>query len=607
MKKHQSLFAGLLLTLLATGLEIFFLKILAPPAPTDDIPSGIEYLPIVYDEKDILNYPFHAFFKFEHPVTTDNMYLNVRILEPDNGMEIWSIQNLPIIAGAVARPIHYRMNLKDVSTDSLPPFLVATSSPREPQTHADFAGTVVELEAGPPVISTVPNGTPPDHYPFIIPYFRPIYIPPILPDSIDILVRGCEVPNIDLDSSAHPDSDPTDGIDDGDYNSCGPAAAANSLKWLMETDPNIPDTLGLREMMDSLEIMMKKSPDSLIITPNPMDSTMMDTVFKPGGVFWWNIVAGKLELIDRYRLPIKVKYQTHTPNDSTWETISSGDPTYGHYAENETGESGIPDFDWICNELEEGEDVELHLNYWCRDPENPDTLIQSTGHYVNLVGYAKFGVECWLMWKHDINQAGPEGTIEEYGRWQKAKKANETDPDAPEYPMINEMGDTSSAGYVAYVGSVISESYDPDALFCPVKVCIPDDSGPGTLREAMECSTDGAVITLGPELAGQSIVLTSDHLTATANITIVANPGDNITVMFEKEFGFVTDMTANLTLQGFRVVAGTGATGSALLNNGNATLHDMMIFDHTGNPGSAILVQNHGQLNFTGTTHLKRD
>ena len=101
---------------------------------------------------------------------------------------------------------------------------------------------------------------------------------------------------------------------------------------------------------------------------------------------------------------------------------------------------GIPDFDWICSELEAGEDVELHINYWCKDTSSVgDTLKHSSGHFVNVTGYASYGNERKLSWKHDITQEGPGGTIEEFGCWGTAEKPNAGPDDTTKYPIITEM------------------------------------------------------------------------------------------------------------------------------------------------------------------------
>ncbi|MDX1479247.1 MAG: hypothetical protein R3301_16140, partial [Saprospiraceae bacterium] len=383
-----------------------------------------QYRPILYQPGDNLTTPYHAWLVFEHPIVTDFQFYNARVTNPDNGFVAWKVQNLPLAPGATPRPIHYRIDLADITeTPALPEFLEIEWALGDYQLDGSFTPQGFEFVQALPVDHFVPTSAPPLTHSYL-PYIPPIPLPPILPDTIEYLTRECDVPNIDLDSTSYPDAQT------GDVNACAPAAAANSLKWLMNVHPEITDTDSLRGILEDLKEDMGK------------DST---------GTPWDKIIEGKLAYIDEWELPIRVKYQVHTPYPGFKPIIASPDSTYGHAAENETEPGGWPDFDWICNELKEGEDLEMVMTYWC---DSAGVLVQSTSHAVVLTGYFKFGNDRWLTWKHDTDQSGPGGMVEEYGRWAI---------DTAGYPYLSEMSETG--GCIAYVGSVVSESYDSTILF----------------------------------------------------------------------------------------------------------------------------------------------
>ncbi|HMQ05706.1 MAG TPA: hypothetical protein PKC30_00325 [Saprospiraceae bacterium] len=427
---------------------------------------------IIYGEGDNLSYPFHAFLSFEHPVSTGIQYLNVMAINPITGISDWAIINLPLEANAMERRVYYRMDLGLVLSEGgwefIEDFLEGEGGiplgiyfGEYFTEFSDFNEYPVSWHLHPVDIRHhfVPTGMHRMSH-SVIPKFPLLPSPPLIP-PITVMgkTRGCEVPNVDLDSLAHPD--PVTG----DLNSCAPAAAANSLKWLMQVHPEIEDVDSLRGILDTLKMMMKKDSSG----PNS----------------WIDVVRGKLAFIDRHQLPIHVKYQTHTPYPSFTPTIPSFDTTYGHFARNETGPTGIPDFDWICSELDKGEDLEMIITYWCdslgmtTDGRDTTFLVQSTSHSIVLTGYFKIGDHRYLVWKHDIDQSGPGGTIEEFGTWCV---------DSVGYPYLKELSETP--GCIAYLGAVISESYDPDVTFESVIPYEwgynPFNSPPGVERDSFE-------------------------------------------------------------------------------------------------------------------------
>ena len=57
-----------------------------------------------------------------------------------------------------------------------------------------------------------------------------------------------------------------------------------------------------------------------------------------------------------------------------------------------------------------------------------------------------------------------------------------------------------------------------------------DDSGPGSLREALALIADGGTITFDPGLAGGTMTLTSGQLTIDSSVTIDASAAAPVTI-----------------------------------------------------------------------------
>ncbi len=197
-----------------------------------------------------------------------------------------------------------------------------------------------------------------------------------------------QMPNEDLNAKATP----------SDNMACGPAAAANSLDWLNKFDANLkgkfPDNR--RTMLEKLKQYMDRN----------------DTI----GVRFDSFVTGKLALIDEYKLPIHVKYQTihKIGNDKELKSRFGNNK-----AENKGGAGKEPDWEWFKSEMDKGEDVELHVGYYeiIKVPVKKgskitkDSLVRKGGHWVAATGYTdhKSGKKT-IYSKDDQDQSKKGGT-----------------------------------------------------------------------------------------------------------------------------------------------------------------------------------------------------
>jgi hypothetical protein len=229
-------------------------------------------------------------------------------------------------------------------------------------------------------------------------------IPPSVPPVVDqpkfpeftptdqiapVAFRGCGVPNIDLDDKTYPDNETYAG----DRNACGPASAANSLKWLDDiyAEIDIPD---LRTIMNELSALMNRP--------------------RNGGVTISNFIQGKLDFIEAHALQINVKFQSSYDSK---DVISSSGKTF---ARNEnTGKAGFyPTWNWLKQQMADGEDVEI-MYYWYDDEV-------WRGHAVVVTGIeeSQDGSKKSVKFKHDVLQGRSGGIkqedesiyIDSYGR-----------------------------------------------------------------------------------------------------------------------------------------------------------------------------------------------
>jgi hypothetical protein len=246
-------------------------------------------------------------------------------------------------------------------------------------------------------------------------------------DSVKITYwkyRGNKMPNIDLDSSSHKSGDNYAG----DWNAAGPAGAANSLQWLEDSIEAIPSTgTMLREKMEELSGFMNRENE--------------------GGTNTEKVVKGKLGYIDKYKLPIHVKYQSWWNQD---DSILSPDDTYGHYAENmndDPEEKTPPQWEFLKSEMDKGEDVEMGFGWY--DYDN----YRYGGHMVTVSGIAEDSKgKKGLFIKDDWDQSDSAGTRETFLLWQEDEG-------------WGRLVGFDGSDYYCWVECIVSESYDSTITF----------------------------------------------------------------------------------------------------------------------------------------------
>lgn len=188
---------------------------------------------------------------------------------------------------------------------------------------------------------------------------------------------GCSVPNIDLSNTNNP---PVPGGYAGDRHACGPAAAANSLKWLQSVYPQINIPFSHRALLDSLSRYMGRQPG--------------------GGVNIQTFVRGKLDFIQRHNLPIQVKFQaqgvTGNISSTSGQTFARNDNT-----------APYPTWQFLKQEVSDTEDVEIFYK-WFDGTAWRGHAVTVTGVYETASGKRYIGI------KHDVKQGDTGGTVQEF-------------------------------------------------------------------------------------------------------------------------------------------------------------------------------------------------
>ncbi|MCL5992511.1 MAG: hypothetical protein M1419_10500 [Bacteroidetes bacterium] len=238
--------------------------------------------------------------------------------------------------------------------------------------------------------------------------------------------RGCEVPNIDLDSTRNnPGTVPGYA---GDMNACGPAAASNSLQWLANVNPKLDPKNTHRDKLQELSGLMNRANNA--------------------GVMREDFIKAKLAFIDKYKLPIKVKFQgfKFDTND-----INSPNPAFGHKAENKNDSNRMsPKWDWLVGEMRDSEDVELEFGFY----DNSGT--RKGGHWITVTGVSDVGTAHGLYFKDDLNQRDSGGLRNPYVNLK----------DTLGYTYLVQL--STASGYTCWIETLVSESYDSTMTFTGV-------------------------------------------------------------------------------------------------------------------------------------------
>lgn len=340
--------------------------------------------------------------EFTVPPQTYPKFLNVLVKRRDTSQAQWLVRNLLFLPPQFTpqNPIGMfvdfkRLGLRPGETiDSVMLCIFCTDHPLseapKPDATCEFYHVIPDIYAvGPGNIEKATDSLQGAFFLPDLPNFLPT---PTLTDTVE---RGCTVPNIDLDSSAH--NNRTEPGYAGDWNSCAPTSAANSMEWMEKSNPNLIKTgLSLRDKLKEISSFCNRTVN--------------------GTTGLKDFIKAKLAFIDKYKLPVKVKFQNFWYSGD----IDSPDPRYGHKAQDQ-GPAGTylsaaksARWDWLVKEMKDSEDVEMLVGWW-----KPGG-IRVGGHFVVLTGTAKINGTKQIRLKEDANQGAAGGTHMPSMTWDSA-------------------------------------------------------------------------------------------------------------------------------------------------------------------------------------------
>jgi len=131
-----------------------------------------------------------------------------------------------------------------------------------------------------------------------------------------------------------------------------------------------------------------------------------------------------------------------------------------------------------------------------------------------------------------------------------------------------------------------------------------NDSGAGSLRQAVNCAENGDTITFAPIVVGQTIVLTSGPIRFTKNINILQQSG---TVVYISSFSKTLEVLSGvLLLQYIAIIAGcnNGYFGTAIRNYSDLILRDVTIIEDLDPSCGEASIFNLGNITIQGFTQI---
>ena len=170
------------------------------------------------------------------------------------------------------------------------------------------------------------------------------------------------------------------------------------------------------------------------------------------------------------------------------------------------------------------------------------------------------------------------------------------------YPWAKDADGNVSAVYGSPASVTVCDSLSSNT------VTSTNDSGPGSLRQAIADACTGVTIDFNDSLSGQTIPLTSIQLEISKNVTIDGHAlASKITISGNSSTRvFVVDVGVTATLDSLIVTQGRveGCCGAGLLNYGTLTITNSLFSANTNDNGigGAIMNTVPGTLTLTGST-----
>lgn len=173
---------------------------------------------------------------------------------------------------------------------------------------------------------------------------------------------------------------------------------------------------------------------------------------------------------------------------------------------------------------------------------------------------------------------------------------------------------TSTAASGCLTLKFLSDTYVTESGWAADITCAPgcntmvsnlNDSGPGSLREVIDCIGPEDVVTFDPSLFGNTIILNTPILIE-SDVMIMIGGNDEIDIS-TSSFGPVFSIVSGgvLELDNININAGTGNYAAGINNLGTLILHNVEVNPNPNNPNANSIINNTGVLQVDGETILK--
>jgi len=136
-----------------------------------------------------------------------------------------------------------------------------------------------------------------------------------------------------------------------------------------------------------------------------------------------------------------------------------------------------------------------------------------------------------------------------------------------------------------------------------------NDSGLGSLRSVIDCTSPGDTVRFSIALRNQEINLESSGILINKNIALEADPEENITVKTNNPTSEIAHTVSietgnTVSLIGLNIIGGNGPLGTAIYNEGTLNIKDIIASKGLGNMINST-VENKGILNVTGKCDIE--
>jgi extracellular elastinolytic metalloproteinase len=136
--------------------------------------------------------------------------------------------------------------------------------------------------------------------------------------------------------------------------------------------------------------------------------------------------------------------------------------------------------------------------------------------------------------------------------------------------------------------------------FCCNQVYVKDNSGAGSLREAINCVAVGGTVNFAPYLANRNIKI-DNGLTINKNVVILNSNTEKVNINSSDNATTITIGNFDVYMENLNIVGGVNPSTSTLINNGVATFKNVTLSNNVFLPNSSDnTVINNNTINVIG-------